>query len=249
MIVLKSEQELDLMRSASRIVAEVHERLLEHVQPGVATADLDALSEEWTYEAGATPAFKGYRGFPYTLCVSVNEEVVHGMPSKDRILKDGDIVSLDFGVIYKGFYGDAARTRLVGVVSDDAARLVRVTKESLDCAIEVSRPGNRIGDLGHAVQQHVEAAGYGVVRDFVGHGIGTQLHEDPQIPNFGQPGRGKPLKAGMVIAIEPMVNIGGPEVYILSDGWTAVTVDGSLSAHWEHTVAITEDGPEVLSMV
>ena len=249
MIILKSPAELDIMRSASRIVAEVHERLKEHVTPGVTTYELDRLSEEWTLEADATPAFKGYRGYPWTLCISVNEEVVHGMPSKKRVLKDGDIVGLDFGVIYKGFYGDAARTRAVGTVSDDARDLMKVTRESLYKGIEAARPGNRVGDIGHAVQTHAEAAGYTIVRDFVGHGIGTHLHEDPQIPNYGQPNKGRPLKAGMVIAIEPMVNLGGPEVYITSDGWTAVTVDGKLSAHWEHTIAITDQGPEILTVV
>lgn len=247
MIVLKSPQELDIMRTASRIVAEVHERLLDHVKPGVTTFELDRLAEEWTLEADAKPAFKGYRGFPWTLCISVNEEVVHGMPNKKRTLEEGDIVGLDFGVIYKGYYGDAARTRRVGAVSKEAERLCEVTRESLYKGIEACKAGNRVGDIGAAVQAHAEAAGYSVVRDFVGHGIGTQLHEDPQIPNYGTPGKGKALKAGMVVAVEPMINVGGPEVYITSDGWTAVTVDGSLSAHWEHTIAITPDGPEILT--
>jgi methionyl aminopeptidase len=230
-------------------VAEIHERLKEHVQPGVTTGDLDRLSEEWTRELGCTPAFKGYRGYQHTLCISVNEVVVHGIPSSKRVLKEGDIVGLDMGVIYKGWYGDAARTRAVGKVSEDAQKLMQVTEASLMAGIAAVKPNGYIGDIGAAVQGVAEAAGFSVVRDFVGHGIGRKLHEDPQIPNYGKAGRGDRMKVGMALAIEPMINAGRPEVYISSDGWTALTVDGSLSAHFEHSVAVTPDGVEVLSVL
>lgn len=234
------------MRRAGLIVAEVLEVLKEKVGPGATTLDLDKIAEEETRKRRAVPAFKGYKGYPHTLCTSVNEQVVHGMPSK-RVLFEGDILSIDFGVFFEGFYGDSAVTLPVGKVSEEAGRLMSVTEESLGKAIEAARPGNRLGDVSAAVQAHVEAHGFSVVREFVGHGIGRELHEPPQVPNFGMPGRGIKLKAGMVLAIEPMINIGGWAVKVLNDGWTAVTADGSLSAHFEHTVAVTESGPQVLS--
>ncbi|SMC26117.1 methionine aminopeptidase, type I [Desulfacinum hydrothermale DSM 13146] len=248
MITLKSPEEIDKIRKACRIVAEVLTRLREAVEPGVSTWDLNALSEELAAERGAKPAFKGYHGFPHALCTSVNEEVVHGMPSKKRVLKEGDIISLDFGVIVDGYYGDAAITVAVGKISGQAEALCRVTRESLDQAIAKARVGNRLSDISHAVQAHVEKHGFAVVREFVGHGIGRNLHESPQIPNYGPPGRGVKLQAGMVFAIEPMINQGRAEIEILEDGWTAVTVDRKLSAHFEHTVAITKNGPEILSV-
>ncbi|MBI5587241.1 MAG: type I methionyl aminopeptidase [Deltaproteobacteria bacterium] len=234
------------MRRSNLIVAEVLHALKNNVRAGVTTLDLERIAEDELSGKDAKPAFKGYRGYPWCLCTSVNNEVVHGMPSK-RVLKDGDIVSIDFGVLHDGFYGDSAITVPVGAVSPDAARLVKVTEESLDKAIEAAVAGNRLLDISASVQRCVEAQGFSVVREFVGHGIGRELHEAPQVPNFGLPGRGIRLKAGMVLAIEPMINMGGPDVKILDDGWTAVTADGSLSAHFEHTVAITAEGPYVLS--
>jgi methionyl aminopeptidase len=217
------------------------------VAPGVTTADLDGAAEKLVRAAGAEPAFKGYRGYPATLCASINEEVVHGIPSKKRALGDGDIVSLDMGVKLNGFYGDSAVTVPVGRVSDGVLKLLKVTQEALELAIAQVRVGGRVSDIGHAVQRHVEANGFSVVREFVGHGIGSSLHEDPQIANYGEPGRGPRLAEGMVLAIEPMVNMGRSAVKVLADGWTAVTRDGSLSAHFEHTVAVTRDGPLVLT--
>lgn len=249
MVIVKSPREIDMIRTACRVVAEIHERLKEHVKPGVTTGDLDRLSEEWTVELGCTPAFKGYRGYQHTLCISVNEVVVHGIPSAKRVLQEGDIVGLDMGVIYKGWYGDAARTRAVGKISEKAQKLMQVTEASLMAGIAAVKPGGYIGDIGQAVQDVAEAAGFSVVRDFVGHGIGRKLHEDPQIPNYGPAGRRDRMKVGMALAIEPMVNAGGPEVYISSDGWTALTVDGSLSAHFEHSVAVTPEGVEILSVL
>ncbi|MGQ9484753.1 MAG: type I methionyl aminopeptidase [Desulfosoma sp.] len=248
MIILKTREDVEKIRKACLIVAEVLERLREVVAPGVSTWDLNAMSEEEAEKRGAVPAFKGYHGFPYALCTSVNNEVVHGMPSKKRILQEGDIVSVDFGVVVEGFYGDAALTLPVGKISDEAERLCRVTQEALERAIAQAVVGHRLSDISHAVQAHVEQFGYSVVREFVGHGIGRKLHESPQIPNFGPPGRGVKLKAGMVFAIEPMINQGVPDIRILEDGWTAVTADGKLSAHFEHTVAVTENGPDVLSL-
>ena len=249
MIIVKSAREIDLMRTANRIVAEIHVRLKEHVKPGVSTLDLDRMAEEWTKELGSVPAFKGYRGYQHTLCVSVNEVVVHGIPNAKKILKEGDIVGLDMGVIYKGWYGDAARTWPVGKVSDDATKLMKTTEASLMAGISQVKAGNYIGDIGAAVQEVAEAAGYTIVRDFVGHGIGRKLHEDPQVPNYGPKGRRDRMRVGMVLAIEPMVNAGGADVYIAADGWTALTVDGSLSAHFEHSVAVLEDGHEILSVL
>ena len=234
------------MRLANALVAEVLTELRSLVEAGATTGDLDALAEKRVRAAGAVPAFKGYQGYPATLCTSINEQVVHGIPS-DRTLRAGDVVSIDLGVVLDGFYGDSAVTVPVGAVSEDTAALLRVTEEALHRSIAKAHPGGRVSDLGHAVQTHVEAHGYSVVREFVGHGIGTSLHEEPQVPNYGEPGRGPRLMEGMVLAIEPMVNMGNAAVRVLDDGWTTVTRDGSLSAHFEHTVAITTDGPVVLS--
>lgn len=247
-VILKSPGEIEIMRSACLIVAEVLDIVKNSVKPGNTTLDLERIAEEETKKRDANPAFKGYRGYPYCLCTSLNSEVVHGMPSK-RVLKRGDILSIDFGVRYNGFYGDSAITVPVGEVSEDALRLIEVTKASLDAAIEQAVAGNRLTDVSSAVQRLVESHGFSVVREFVGHGIGRELHEPPQVPNFGLPGRGIRLKPGMVLAIEPMINMGGSAVKVLDDGWTAVTVDGSLSAHFEHTVAVTPDGPYVLSRI
>ena len=249
MIFLKSPWEIEKMRRSNAIVAEILARLREAIKPGITTLELNRLAEDLCRRKGAKPAFKGYRGYPFSLCVSVNEEVVHGFPSKKRVLKEGDIVSLDFGVLYDGYYGDAAITVPVGEISERAKRLLRVTEEALYKGIEQAVVGKRLGDISSAIQRYVEAHGYSVVRQFVGHGIGRALHEDPQVPNFGKPGRGIKLKEGMVLAIEPMVNEGTYEVEILADGWTAVTKDRKLSAHFEHTVAITQNGPEILSRV
>jgi methionyl aminopeptidase len=246
-IVCRSAAELERMREAGRLVGEVLTELAAHVAPGVTTADLDDLAEQRIRRAGAIPAFKGYHGYPATICASVNEEVIHGIPSGRRILNEGDVISIDVGASLDGYFGDSAVTLAVGQVSEEAATLLRVTDESLYKAIEVVKPGGRISDIGHAVQKHVEAYGFSVVREFVGHGIGQKMHEEPQVPNYGEPGRGPRLTEGMVLAIEPMVNAGKPTVKVLADGWTAVTRDGSLSAHFEHTVAVTADGPWILT--
>ena len=245
-IILKLPDEIEKARASNLIVAEVLSRLREKVKPGVKTKDLDKFAEEIAEKRGAKPAFKGYRGYPHSLCISINEVVVHGMPSK-RVLEEGDIVGLDFGVYYRGFCGDSAITLPVGKVTQKASRLMQVTEQSLYAGIEQAKRGNRLGDISAAVQSVVEDAGYSVVRDFVGHGIGKNLHEDPQIPNFGEKGRGIELKSGMILAIEPMVNEGKYKVQVLPDGWTVVTKDGSLSAHFEHSVAITDNGPDILS--
>jgi len=245
-IVCKSPAELDRMRAASQLVARILDDLAAMVVPGVSTAELDAAAEQRVRAAGAEPAFKGYRGYPATLCASANEQVIHGIPNRTP-LKAGDIISLDMGVKLGGFYGDSAVTVPVGRVSDEAAALLRVTQEALEKGIAQVRVGGRISDIGHAIQKHVEAHGFSVVREFVGHGIGASLHEEPQIANYGEPGRGPRLAEGMTLAIEPMVNMGKPAVKVLSDGWTAVTKDGSLSAHFEHTVAVTKNGPSVLT--
>ncbi len=249
MVQLKSHAEIEIMRRANIIVAEVLQKISEHIQPGVTTAELDERAEQIIRKKGGVPAFKGYGGFPATLCTSINEVVVHGIPSKDKVLKDGDIIGVDCGVSLEGFFGDSAVTFAVGKISEDAARLMKVTDEALQKAIEKAKVGNRLSDISHAVQSHVEQQGYSVVRSFVGHGIGKNLHENPQIPNFGPPGKGIRLKAGMVFAIEPMINSGGSDVVVLSDGWTAKTSDDSLSAHFEHSVAITDSGPYVLSQI
>jgi methionyl aminopeptidase len=246
MVILKLPEEIEKARASNRIVAEVLDKLREKVKPGATTRELDKFAEEIAEKRGAKPAFKGYRGYPYSLCASINEEVVHGMPST-RALSEGDIIGLDFGVLYKGFYGDATITLPVGKVSQSAMKLMDVTEQSLYAGIAQMKEGNRLGDVSAAVQSTVEAAGFSVVRDFVGHGIGRNLHEEPQIPNFGKKGRGVELKSGMILAIEPMVNQGDYRVQILPDGWTVVTEDGKLSAHFEHSVAITDNGPEILS--
>ncbi|MBN1471688.1 MAG: type I methionyl aminopeptidase [Syntrophaceae bacterium] len=245
-IILRLPDEIEKARASNRIVAEVLSRLREKIRAGVKTKDLDKFAEEIAEKRGAKPAFKGYRGYPHSLCISINEEVVHGMPSK-RVLREGDIVGLDFGIYYQGFYGDSAITLPVGKVAEKALRLMQVTEQSLYAGIEQATEGNRLGDVSVAVQNMVESAGFSVVRDFVGHGIGRNLHEEPQIPNFGEKGRGIELKKGMILAIEPMVNEGEYNVKVLPDGWTVVTKDGSLSAHFEHSIAITENGPDILS--
>lgn len=246
MIFLKSPEEIEKMSVSGKLVAEILLEIRNRIKPGITTQELDQLADRLTQKKKARPAFKGYNGYPYSLCVSVNEEVVHGFPSKRRLV-DGDIVSLDFGVWFDGYFGDAALTQAVGRVSPLAERLMKVTRESLFKGLQEVRAGRRLGDISAAVQQHVEAHGYSVVRQFVGHGIGKGLHEDPQVPNYGEAGRGILLKPGMVLAIEPMVNVGGSEVEIQADGWTAVTKDRSLSAHFEHTVAITENGCRILT--
>lgn len=236
------------MRRPCRIVAEILQLLSEMVKPGITTAVLNAAAEREAALRNAIPAFKGYSGFKYSLCCSVNDQVVHGSPN-NKELRQGDILSLDFGVLESGFYGDAAVTLPVGQVDARQARLLKVTEESLYVAIKAAKPGNRVSDISHSVQSYVEARGYSVVRDFVGHGIGRALHENPQIPNYGQPGKGARLKPGMVLAIEPMINEKGHQVKVLEDGWTAVTCDGGLSAHFEHTVAVTLHGPEILTII
>jgi methionyl aminopeptidase len=247
MILLKSPRELEHMRAAGKILAGVKALLVRLVKPGISTKDIDGEVEAFIVSKGATSAFKGYRGYPATVCTSINEEVVHGIPSPKRRLKEGDIIGLDLGCVVEGYYGDCAVTLPVGAVPPRAQELIDVTRESLDKAIVQCRVGNRIGDISHAVQMHCESHGFGVVRSFVGHGIGRALHEEPQVPNFGDAGRGPALKAGMVLAIEPMVTMGSWEVQVLEDGWTAVTADGSLAAHFEDTIAITDDGPDVLT--
>jgi methionyl aminopeptidase len=247
-VVLKSSQEIEKMRRAGQVTREVLELLRGHVKPGVTTMDLEKVAVDRLAELGVKAAFKGYGGYPCVLCASINSEVVHGIPSPKRILKEGDVISLDFGVFVDGYCGDAAITVPVGEKIDpDTARLLKVTEASLHAGIAVVRPGATLGDVGAAVQGVVEAEGFSVVREFVGHGIGVHMHEDPQVPNFGQPGRGMKLRAGMVIAIEPMVNAGKPDVMVLEDGWTAVTSDGSMSAHFEHTVAVTAAGSRILT--
>lgn len=246
MIVLKSASEIAKMSLAGQIVADTLDELKRLVKPGISTQELDRFAEAFIMKRGAKPAFKGYRNFPASLCTSINEQVVHGIPS-DRVLLEGDIIGLDLGAIVDGYYGDAAVTVPVGTINPKVEQFLKVTEEALYRGIEQVRCGNRLSDISNAVQSYVEAAGFSVVRDFVGHGIGRELHEEPQVPNFGKPGQGPRLKAGMVLAIEPMVNMGGSEVRILSDNWTAVTQDGSLSAHFEHTVAVTGDGPVILT--
>ncbi|MBM4274014.1 MAG: type I methionyl aminopeptidase [Deltaproteobacteria bacterium] len=246
MILLKSPQEIAKMETANRIVAEILEGIKERVRPGVETLELNELAEEMCRRRKVQPAFKGYRGYPRSICISINEEVVHGIPGPRR-LKEGDLVSLDFGVKYDGYYGDAAVTLPVGQVSDKARRLLEATEKSLYAGIAQLRVGNHVSDISHAVQTVVEEAGFSVIREFVGHGIGRSLHEDPQIPNFGPPGRGPWLQPGMTLAIEPMTAAGSWKVKILKDGWTAVTQDGSLAAHFEHSVALTENGVLILS--
>jgi methionyl aminopeptidase len=246
-IVCRSAAELDKMRAAGRLVGEVLTELASKVAPGISTAELDELAEKRIAKAGAVPAFKGYHGYPATICASINDEVIHGIPSGRRVLAEGDIISLDVGASIDGYFGDSAITLAVGRVSEEAATLLRVTEESLFKAIEQARPGRRLSDISHAVQHHVEAHGFSIVREFVGHGIGQRMHEEPQVPNYGEPGHGPRLAEGMVLAIEPMVNAGRAAVKVLADGWTAVTKDKSLSAHFEHTVAVTAGEPWILT--
>jgi methionyl aminopeptidase len=246
-IVCRSAAELERMRAAGRLVGDVLTALAGKVVPGVTTAELDELAEQLITSAGAVPAFKGYHGYPASICASINDEVIHGIPSGRRVLIEGDILSIDVGASLDGYFGDSAVTLPVGHVSEEAATLLRVTEEALYKAIDKARPGARVSDIGHAVQQHVESYGFSVVREFVGHGIGQRMHEEPQVPNYGDPGRGPRLAEGMVLAIEPMVNAGKPAVKVLADGWTAVTRDKSLSAHFEHTVAVTADAPWILT--
>ena len=246
MIILKSPEEIERMKLPCIIVAEILQLLKEMIKPGVTTLALNDFAESQSRKRNAIPAFKGYSGYPYALCCSINDQVVHGMPG-DRELTDGEILSIDFGVVYGGFFGDAAITVPVGQVAAATTKLLKITEESLYKAIEMAQPMRRLSDISHAVQAHVERHGFSVVRDFVGHGIGKNLHESPQIPNFGLPGKGVRLKPGMVLAIEPMINEKGPDVKVLDDGWTAVTCDGGLSAHFEHTVAVTDNGPVILT--
>jgi methionyl aminopeptidase len=246
-IVRKDKRELEKMHKAGLLVWGALQELRKLVRPGVTTKDLDSFAERYTAEHDARPAFKGYMGYPGSLCTSINQEVVHGIPSLKRVLKEGDILSMDFGIELDGYYGDAALTVPVGTIRPEREKLLRVTRESLDQAIEKVRPGNRLSDISAAVQRWVEQNGFSVVREFVGHGIGTKMHEEPQLPNYGEPGQGPRLLEGMVLAIEPMVNSGGPGVRVLEDKWTAVTTDGSDSAHFEHTVAVTSNGPWVLT--
>lgn len=247
MIILKTAEEIAVLREAGRIVARCLEILGEAIRPGITTGELDAIAEAFIRKAGGIPTFKGYFGYPASICTSPNDVVVHGIPGP-RVLKEGDIVSVDVGVTYKGFVGDAAHTWPVGRVSEAARKLLRVTEEALAAGIAQAWPGKRLGDISHAVQAHVEAHGFSVVRDYVGHGVGRQMHEEPQVPNFGPAGKGPLLAAGMVLAIEPMVNAGGHEVFTDRDRWTVRTCDGKLSAHFEHSVAITENGPEILTL-
>ncbi len=246
MIILKSQRELNYLRDAGRIVAETLNEIKKAAKPDVTTLELDRIAEQYIKSKGATPAFKGYHGFPGNICASVNEEVVHGIPGLKR-LKNGDNVSIDIGAFINGYCGDAAITVAIGEVDAEVEKLIEVTEQSLYKGIEQAMAGNRLGDISHSIQAYAEGHGYGVVRDFVGHGIGRNMHEDPQVPNYGIPGRGPRLKAGMTLAIEPMINAGTHEVKTLSDNWTVVTADGKRSAHFEHTIAITADGPEILT--
>ncbi len=248
MITIKSTKQIEYMRHAGSIVFETHKRLEEAIKPGVTTKELDIIAEKYILSQGATPSFKGYNGFPANICTSVNEQVVHGIPSL-KALKDGDIISIDIGVNYKGYHGDAARTHPVGTISEQAKKLITITRESFYEGMRYAREGNRLSDISAAIQQYVEKQRYSVVRDLVGHGIGSQMHEEPQIPNYGKAGRGPRLRAGMTLAIEPMINMGKYQVKVLPDEWTVVTTDGSLSAHYENTIAITHNEPALLTQV
>lgn len=249
MIIIKSNHEIELMREAGKIVAETHALLKEAVRPGISTYELDRLAEKNILKYGATPSFKGYGGFSGSICASPNEVVVHGIPSRDIILKEGDIISIDIGAYYKGYHGDSAKTHAVGEISEEDARLIEVTRQSFYEGIKFARLGFRLSDISSAVQEYAESHGFSVVRDFIGHGVGKDLHEDPEIPNYGRPGRGPRLAKGMVLAIEPMINQGTYRVKVLGDGWTAVTLDGKKSAHYEHSIAITEDEPMILTQL
>ena len=246
MIIIKSQKEIEIMREAGKIVAETHEILRSAITPGISTLELDKIAEENIRKYNAIPSFKGYGGFPGTICASINEQVVHGIPG-NQIVKEGDIISIDIGAYYKGYHADAAKTHGVGIISEENRKLIEVTKESFYEGIKFAKLGYRLSDISHAIQAHVEKYGFSVVRDLVGHGVGTELHEDPQVPNYGPPGKGPKLKEGMVIAIEPMINAGRYHVKTLLDGWTIVTIDGKNSAHYEHTIAITEDEPLILT--
>lgn len=249
MVTIKSDREVQLMREAGRIVALAHQEVKKHIKAGVTTMELDEIVERVIRSYDAIPSFKGYGGFPGSACTSVNEQVVHGIPSKKVILREGDIIGIDIGAIYKGYHGDSAWSYPVGTVSEKTEKLLKVTEQSLFEGLKKARAGNRLSDISHAIQKYAESFGYSIVREFVGHGLGKNLHEDPQIPNYGQPGKGLLLKAGMTLAIEPMVNMGRKEVKVLADNWTAVTVDKSLSAHFEHSVLITEDDCIILTTV
>ncbi|MGA9231604.1 MULTISPECIES: type I methionyl aminopeptidase [Exiguobacterium] len=247
MIITKAPREIDIMRKAGQIVARTHKELKAHIRPGITTGQLDAIAERYIRSQGATPSFKGYNGFTGSICASVNEELVHGIPG-DRVLHDGDIISIDIGAEYNGYHGDSAWTYPVGTISEETKQLLDVTEESLYKGLERAKAGVHLTDISHAIQSHVEAANFSVVREYVGHGVGQNLHEDPQIPHYGPPGKGPRLKTGMTLAIEPMVNVGKRYVRTLSDNWTVVTVDGSMCAHFEHTIAITDDGYEILTV-
>jgi len=248
MISIKSPREIELMRTAGRIVAETHELLRKAIRPGITTLELDTIAEEFIRKRGAIPAFKDYNGFPASICSSINEQVVHGIPGPTA-LKDGDIIGIDIGAVYDGYYGDAARTYGIGSIDKETERLLKVTEESFFKGIEYALPGNRLSDISHSIQKHVESNGFSVVRDFVGHGIGRNMHEDPQIPNYGLPHKGPRLAAGMALAIEPMVNQGKYAVKVREDGWTVVTADGKPSAHYENTIVITNGKPEILTLL
>ncbi len=248
-VTIKSSREIELMREAGKILAKTHEELEKNLKPGMSTWDIDRIGEEIIRSYGCIPSFKNYNGYPASICVSVNDEVVHGIPHKKHYIQEGDIVSLDAGVIYKGYHSDAARTHGIGEISDEAKKLIVVTRQSFFEGIKFAKPGNHLNDISSAIQKYAESFGYGVVRDLVGHGIGSHLHEDPEVPNFARKRKGILLQPGMTLAIEPMINVGSYEVVWMDDDWTVVTEDGSLSAHYENTILITEDGPEILSML
>lgn len=248
-VTIKSSREIELMREAGKILAKTHEELKKNLKPGMSTWDIDRIGEEIIRSYGCIPSFKNYNGYPASICVSVNDEVVHGIPHKKHYIQEGDIVSLDAGVIYKGYHSDAARTHGIGEISDEAKKLIEVTRQSFFEGIKFAKPGNHLNDISSAIQKYAESFGYGVVRDLVGHGIGSHLHEDPEVPNFARKRKGILLQPGMTLAIEPMINVGSYEVVWMDDDWTVVTEDGSLSAHYENTILITEDGPEILSML
>jgi len=247
MIILKSKKEIEFMREAGKIVAEAHEKVREAIKPGISTFELDEIAYDTIIKHNAHPSFKGYNGFPASICASKNEVVVHGIPKKKDILLEGDIISIDIGAEYKGYHGDAAKTHPVGIISQEDSRLIKETRASFYKGIEQALVGKRLSDISHAIQAHVEAYGFSVVREFVGHGIGRNMHEDPQIPNYGPPDRGPRLECGMVLAIEPMINQGTYKVQVLEDGWTVVTIDKKKSSHYEHTIAITDNGPDILT--
>ena len=249
MIKLKNAEQIAIMRQAGRITGEAILKARDAVRPGVTTKHLDDVIRSYIEKCGAKPSFLGYGGFPGSACISVNDQVIHGIPSKNKVLQEGDIVKIDVGAFYRGFHGDSANTFAVGEIPEETKRLIEATRQSWRCGVDAIRPGGRVGDVGHAVESYVKQFGYSVVRRYVGHGVGHDLHEDPEVPNYGTPGRGPRLCEGMVIAIEPMVNVGGPDVLELDDGWTVLTKDHSLSAHYEHTVAITENGVEILTLV